>query len=262
MLYSFVRKPDNIVDTVGVDYNQAKLQLQWQLEQLRGEYDNLYENDIPKSEEFTWFLNLCKECLFTMDDAEAFYAAMICDCYIHRYNSMAQLNQYMYGSAVIVGLMMNKIMGCNNSLCNYYGGQLADAMQLTNFLRDIREDYRDLGRIYMPSEELRLFGLSHDDIIELCTKKEKNPIVWSLYTKYMKHMIVKCRDAYREAESGYIYLPGYARPAISLAWALYEGILDKIEKNNYDVFTKSARTSLFDKLKIIRLWNINNNKKQ
>ena len=93
---------------------------------------------------------------------------MIQDCYKHRYLSMNELSQYMYGSAVIVGLMMNKIMDCNNALCNYHGAELADAMQLTNFLRDIREDYIGLDRIYLPSEELLKFGLSHDDIISLC----------------------------------------------------------------------------------------------
>lgn len=81
---------------------------------------------------------------------------------------MNELDKYMYGSAVIVGLMMNKIMNCNTTLCNYHGAALADAMQLTNFLRDIREDYIELDRIYMPLDELMKFGLTHDDIINLC----------------------------------------------------------------------------------------------
>ena len=72
-------------------------------------------------------------------------------------------------------------------------------------------------------------------------------------------MIAKCRDGYRKAEAGYQYLPQYARKPIALAGILYEGILDKIERNNYDIFTRSARTTLFEKLQIIRSWK---NKKQ
>lgn len=70
----------------------------------------------------------------------------------------------------------------------------------------------------------------------------------------MRYMITKCRDWYRKAEAWYQYLPYYVRKPIALAGILYEGILDKIERNNYDVFTKSARTTLFDKLQIIRKW--------
>lgn len=254
-LYSFVRKPDNVVDS-GYSlshYTQAKEQLQSDLEILAHDYEYMFDNSVAKSGKFGDFLSLAKSSWLTLDDAEVFYAAMIQDCSKYRYISMKELSQYMYGSAVIVGLMMNKIMDCNTTLCNYHGAELADAMQLTNFLRDVREDYIELDRIYLPSEELAKFWLTHDDIIDLC-KWNNDPGVWKLYKEYMKYMISICRDRYRKAEAGYQYLPIYARTPISLAGILYEWILDKIEANNYDVFTKSARTSLFDKLTIIRTW--------
>lgn len=258
LLYSFVRKPDNIVDSgySSSHYARAKEQLQSMLKQLAEDYQAMFDDSTSKSGEFDWFLSLAKSSWLTLDDAEHFYAAMIQDCYKHRYSSNKEVYDYMYGSAVIVGLMMNKIMDCNNALCNYHGAELADAMQLTNFLRDIREDYFELDRIYLPSEELSKFWLTQEDIIDLC-KGKKDPNIWKLFREFMKYMIEICRKHYRSAEQWYQYLPHYARRPISLAWTLYEWILDKIEHNNYDVFTKSARTSLFDKCKTIRLWKKN-----
>lgn len=261
LLYSFVRKPDIIVDSgySSSHYSSAKEQLQSMLEQLASDYRNMFDDLVQKSGEYDGFLSLAKSSWLILDDAECFYAAMIQDCYKHRYNKMSELYDYMYGSAVIIWLMMNKIMNCNTTLCNYHGWELADAMQLTNFLRDVKEDYIQLDRIYLPSEELAKFWLTHEDIINLC-KDKKDWAVWKLFREFMKHMIAMCRKHYRNAEQWYQYLPAYTRSAISLSWALYEGILDKIEHNNYDVFTKSAKTTLFDKLQIIRKWK--KNKKQ
>lgn len=255
LLYSFVRKPDNIVDSgySSSHYSRAKEQLQSMLEQLAADYNALFDDSILKSGEYDGFLFLVRSAWLTLDDAEHFYAAMIQDCYKHRYNSSKEVYDYMYGSAVIVGLMMNKIMDCNNALCNYHGAELADAMQLTNFLRDIKEDYILLDRIYLSNEELAKFWLSHEDIIDIC-KGKRDQTTWKLFREYIKYMIAVCRKHYRNAEQWYRYLPEYARKPISLAANLYEWILDKIEYNNYDVFTKSARTTLFDKLTIIRRW--------
>jgi 15-cis-phytoene synthase len=67
----------------------------------------------------------------------------------------------------------------------------------------------------------------------------------------MKDQIIKTRLLYREAEKGYIYLPKEGRRAVKLSAKLYEGILDKIEYNDYDVFTKSARTNFLQKMRIV-----------
>ena len=78
----------------------------------------------------------------------------------------------MYGSASVVGLMMCHLIGFTDpqheKIAKEYATVLGNAMQLTNFLRDVREDYEDLDRIYMPLEDLAKHGLSHDDIISFC----------------------------------------------------------------------------------------------
>ena len=129
-------------------------------------------------------------------------------------------------------------------------------MQLTNFLRDIREDYVELDRIYMPMKELEIHGLSHQDIISYCDVAHSHPMTKKDRKErrpYMKMMIIKCREMYKHSLIGLQYLQPEGRKAVELAAVLYESILDKIEKNDYDVFTLSARTTLRDKF--ITLYN-------
>ena len=80
----------------------------------------------------------------------------------------------MYGSASVVGLMMCYIVGYQDEesleIAKPYAIELGNAMQLTNFLRDIREDYADIGRIYIPEQILRKHHLSHEDIIRYSTQ--------------------------------------------------------------------------------------------
>ena len=80
----------------------------------------------------------------------------------------------MYGSASVVGLMMCYIVGYQDEesleVAKPYAIELGNAMQLTNFLRDIREDYADIGRIYIPEQILHNHHLSHEDIIRYSTQ--------------------------------------------------------------------------------------------
>ncbi|NCQ82221.1 squalene/phytoene synthase family protein [bacterium] len=68
-------------------------------------------------------------------------------------------------------------------------------MQLTNFLRDIAEDYVELDRIYMPQKELEQFGLSHDNIIQFCNGEPIN----NDFIAFMQYYIQRCDDMYQES---------------------------------------------------------------
>jgi phytoene/squalene synthetase len=83
-------------------------------------------------------------------------------------------------------------------------------MQLTNFLRDVREDYEELDRIYMPSEILKRYGLSHDDIGLLIAGKQDDDIIFDIKKEsrklYMQYMIAECRTMYIHSLDGLQYL--------------------------------------------------------
>jgi phytoene synthase len=98
-------------------------------------------------------------------------------------------------------------------------------MQLTNFLRDVYEDYVDLDRIYMPSDDLAQFGLTHTDIIQFCQTKQ----IDDRWIGFMKHMVDRCDQLYDQANTTIHYLNPSCQSAISLSSDLYREILRKIE---------------------------------
>jgi phytoene synthase len=98
-------------------------------------------------------------------------------------------------------------------------------MQLTNFLRDVYEDYSDLDRIYMPTDELNQFGLTHEDIIKFCQIKQ----IDDRWIEFMKHMINRCDQLYNQANATIRYLNPSCQSAITLSSDLYREILRKIE---------------------------------
>lgn len=264
LLYSFVRIPDNIVDDhIGdsglvTHYIQAKIKL----ETMQESRTQAYMSNDTQNEQRGQYICLFQENNIPFPYSLDFFKAMIDDCSRHTYRTYEELEWYMYGSASVVGLMMCHLIGFTDSqyetLAKEYATVLWNAMQLTNFLRDVREDYEDLNRIYMPLEDLQHHGLSHDDIISFChgwyaTAREEKKQAWS---DYMKMMIQKCREMYPRSMIWLQYLRPEGRKAVRLAAVLYEAILDKIEHNHYDVFTKSCRTHLRDKSKTLYTYRI------
>lgn len=287
-LYSFVRIPDNIVDVVdwwfdiksnaiycenkecwlsdknsicrhrcrsmlNKHYQNAFVQLQSYYNQWKTVYTNQDVNDQVLGE----YVQLFQDYKIPFEYSKSFFDSMIMDCSASRYNTYKQLDEYMYGSAAVVGLMMCSLMWVKDPRALPYAEKLWDAMQLTNFLRDIQEDIIYLDRIYLPLEDLQKYALDHDDIIAFANDwQNKNPQKWNAFQSYMKDQIVLCRKMYLEAIEWYQYLPIDAQKAVSLASLLYQEILNKIEKNDYDVFAKSARPNFLDKIRVLFKWKI------
>ncbi len=80
-----------------------------------------------------------------------------------RYATFAELDLYCYRVAGVVGLMLTPVLGCTDARAASHAADLGRAMQLTNILRDVREDL-ERGRVYLPAEELRAFGLTEEDL--------------------------------------------------------------------------------------------------
>lgn len=157
-----------------------------------------------------------------------------------RYFNFDELVHYSYGVASTVGLMSMHIIGFNQHAAYTYAIRLGVALQLTNILRDIGEDYR-AGRIYLPLDELAQYGLSEEDI----AKGQVTP----QWRSFMQFQISRNRQLYAEAKPGIGFLSADGRLAITAAADLYAEILDEIEKNDYNVFTKRASTNAIQKIK-------------
>jgi phytoene synthase len=151
-----------------------------------------------------------------------------------RYRNFSELYDYCYKVAGVVGLMMNKILGAPMDAQNS-AISLGVAMQLTNILRDIREDL-SRGRIYLPLDELNQYRLTEESIASGEISKD--------FKAFMKFQIARARTFYADTEMGIKMIPNKrGRFMVRAMKEIYSGILDSIEKMDYDVFSKRAYVS-------------------
>jgi phytoene synthase len=166
-----------------------------------------------------------------------------------RYATFNDLAGYAYGVASTVGLMAMHIVGFKNAEALPYAVKLGVALQLTNILRDIGEDWKN-GRLYLPQDELDQFGVTEDGI--------NSHYVTPQWRELMQFQIERNRRLYQESWEGIQLLDPDGRLAIGAAAGLYRAILQDIEKQDYNIFTHRARVSTLGKL--IRLpviwWNL------
>lgn len=163
-----------------------------------------------------------------------------------RYETFEALTAYAYGVASTVGLMSMHITGFSGPQAIPYAVRLGVALQLTNILRDVGEDWR-AGRLYLPRRELARFGLRESDIAA--------GTVDTRWRGFMRFQIARNRRLYRQAWPGIALLNEDGRLAITAAAYLYAAILDDIEAHDYDVFNRRARVRRPHKLlQLARAW--------
>ena len=238
-VYAFARIPDEIVDDPNKGSKEETLEKletwrkQWLEAMGRGGSDDVVMNAI------VWAFDKFK---IPVSDGEAFLRSMYMDEERTEYESYADLEDYMYGSAAVIGLMVTRIVGYSSDAAFEYAKQLGYAFQLTNFLRDIREDCDQLGRIYMPQDELRRFGLSTHDIARRVYDER--------FLNFMKFQIRRNREIYRNARPGIPMLAWRGRLAVRVAYVLYRAILLEIERENYNIYKGRVRTNFRQKLRL------------
>ncbi|WP_051026813.1 phytoene/squalene synthase family protein [Nocardia higoensis] len=154
-----------------------------------------------------------------------------------RYADLAELREYMRGSAAAIGLQLLPVLGTvgPRAEAEPAAAALGEAFQLTNFLRDVAEDL-DRGRIYLPAEDLEAFGVT-EDLLAHCRATGHTDV---RVQRALAHLIAVDRDYYRRAEPGIDLLTPRVRPAIRTASVLYAGILERIEDSGYAVFRERA----------------------
>jgi phytoene synthase len=156
-----------------------------------------------------------------------------------RYQTFDELATYCYGVASTVGLMSMYIVGFTDNKAVPYAIKLGVALQMTNILRDVGEDYRN-GRLYLPREELAFYGIQESDIVE--------GRISDNWRQFMKFQIERTRQLYEDSWPGVKMLEREGQLAIGAASIFYQGILDEIEGNDYDVFIQRASLSTWDKV--------------
>lgn len=163
-----------------------------------------------------------------------------------RYQTFHELATYCYGVASTVGLMSMYVVGFKSNDAIPHAIKLGVALQMTNILRDVGEDYKN-GRLYLPREELITYGIREEDIAA--------GRVTDNWRQFMKFQIERTRHLYEASWGGVKLLEREGQLAIGAASVFYSGILEDIEKHDYNVFNRRASLSAMGKTaKLPSLW--------
>jgi phytoene synthase len=168
------------------------------------------------------------------------------DLTVRRYERFDELYQYCYRVASVVGLVCIEIFGYHDARAREYAESCGIAFQLTNILRDVREDGAR-GRIYLPLEDLRRFEYTEEELLQ--------GVVNDRFLRLMEFEVARAREYYDRALPLLSLIDRESRPALQAMIAIYRGILTRIEQGGYDVFAERARLSHWEKVGIAaRAW--------
>jgi phytoene synthase len=236
-LYDFARQVDDEADGGSHDAAAVAERLQAHRARVRravaGEYDDevmhvlghaIRRYEIPEA-----------ELLMLIDGVE-------CDLTRKRYATWPELSEYCTLVASVIGRMCVRIFGFSDPAALEYADDLGRALQLTNILRDVRED-AELGRIYLPAEDLARFGLT-----EAVVENGHHDPQWSAFIAY------EADRARMLFESGYrvlLYIPRRSAVCVQTMAGIYERILEKIERDPELPLRERARLTRAEKLQVM-----------
>lgn len=228
-LYAFCRTTDDTVDMAESD--PARALAEWVRIARRPRFDTSHPVLLA-------WADTCQRYNLAPSLIDELLAGVAMDLTISRYTTFADLWLYCYRVASVVGLLVIGITGAAPG-AQPYAIKLGVALQLTNILRDIGED-ADRQRVYLPEDELARFGLTADDILARVYDER--------FIRLMQFQIARARQLYAESWPGIALLPPEVRLAIAAAARVYSGILDKIEQNQYNSYTRRVYVPLREKI--------------
>ena len=230
-LYAFMRYADEIVDSphdLSLDGQLSALEV-FEAETMAAVAGERVSNPVLRA-----YADTVRSCDIEPATIAAFMDSMKMDTRVFRYPTYKDLEVYTYGSAAVVGLMMCRVVGAMGREADPHAEALGVAMQLSNFLRDIGEDWRR-GRVYLPLEDLKRFGYAEEDLA--------SGVVDERFVELMRFQIERARRLYEVSDEGMRFIPRGRRYPVVVARELYAAILDRIEAQNYDVFSRRAEVS-------------------
>ena len=176
-----------------------------------------------------------------LEHFEAFLHSMRMDLTVTEYRTFDDLYEYVYGSAAVIGLQMVPILEPSSDEAYERAKDLGIAFQLANFIRDVGEDL-DRGRVYLPLEELERFGVTRADL--------EARVVDERVRNALRFQIQRVRDLEDASRHGIDLLAPWSRPCIDAARVLYCGIVDEVERIDYQVFDKRATVPMRRRLAV------------
>lgn len=243
-VYGFVREVDEWVDNPN---GMEPAEIKAKIDDYRLQIERAQTGICPQTPILRAFADVLIEAKIPIEEPLGFLDAMEMDLTVNRYPDFESLSQYMRGAAAAVALMMCSVSGTvPTEKMKEHAISLANAMQMTNFLRDIPEDARR-GRIYLPLEDLERFQVKEDEILH------------GQFSDRMRFLMefesARTQDLYAFGEQGIPLLPRKTQKAVVLASALYSQILGQLARQDHNPFVGRAHTSKGQKLAAIwRHW--------
>lgn len=231
-LYGFARMADDLVDDPAPGTDPAVA-----LDEVSNLLDRVFDGGAPTEPVLAALADTARRHDLERDLFEAFLHSMKMDLKVTEYATYTDLKEYIHGSAEVIGLQMLPVLGTVVPVHEAAPGAaaLGEAFQLTNFLRDIGEDL-DRGRLYLPTEELAAFGVDR----ELLEWSRARGLPDRRVRRALAVAVARNRAVYRRARRGIPLLRKESRPCVQTALVLYEGILDEMVAQDYDVLNERA----------------------
>lgn len=238
-LYGFARYADEIVDDLSSALGQAEKA------ELLGAWGRAFLDDVERGRSDDPIriavVDTVQRWQIPLEHFQAFLHSMTMDLTVTEYPTYADLHDYAYGSAAVIGLQMVPILEPTTPEAYPRATELGVAFQLANFIRDVGEDL-DRGRVYLPLDDLARFGVTRADL----EARRMTPAI----RQAIAFQVQRVRDLEQSARPGIQMLHPSSRDCIEAARILYCGIVDEVERNDYDVFSTRATVPMRRRLSV------------
>jgi phytoene synthase len=239
VLYAFFRVADEVVDGDPAA-ELSPVEQRERLESLRAQALGEASTDDPVLAAFS---EMRERHGIADADVDTFVDAMATDIDKSRYETYEELEAYMDGSAAAVGRMMTTVMspgGSDMEKALPHATALGEAFQMTNFLRDVREDIVERDRVYLPRETLDRYGVTDEQLWNFEFDER--------FAAAMKHELSRTEALYERGVAGIKYLPEDTQFAVLLSAVLYADHHRAIRRLGYDVLAETPSLSTTRKL--------------
>ncbi len=238
-IYVWCRRTDEIMDSVEAS-TKSQDELSDNLDEWEENTKNVFKGNI-KSELDSVLLDTIEKYPQSIQPYLDMIDGQRMDLNKFRYKDFDELKLYCYRVAGTVGLMTQNVMGIDSAYTSAPWSAMPDpseaaislgiANQLTNILRDVGED-RQRGRIYLPQVDIEKFNYSEEELLQGKINKQ--------WKSLMNFQLTRAREWFQKSEDGIKWLSSDARWPVWTSLRLYRGILDSIERLDYDVFNNRA----------------------
>jgi phytoene synthase len=234
-LYAFMRVADDIADGPGTAEQKGHKLAAWR-DDLRAALDGHARHFLlPALRDTVQRFAIPARYLEAVVDGVAMDLGPLC------FRHFGELYRYCFHVASAVGLACIHVWGFHGETAERLAEYAGIAFQLTNILRDLPEDYAR-GRVYLPSEDLEVFGCPPECL--------SGPPRSGAFQDLMRFQVDRARQYYRAAEGLPPLLTADGRAVFQLMAGTYRGLLDEIERRDYDVFTRRVALSRWTRLRL------------